>query len=71
MFGFGKKKKPELTDGNSATPETQSTPTPAEPQGLFARLKRGLTKTGNTLTEGMSTLVLGKKKIDEEVLEER
>ena len=70
MFGFGKKKKPELTDGNSATPETQSTPTPAEPQGLFARLKRGLTKTGNTLTEGMSTLVLGKKKIDEEVLEE-
>ena len=70
MFGFGKKNKPELKNGNSATPETQSTPTPAEPQGLFARLKRGLTKTGNTLTEGMSTLVLGKKKIDEEVLEE-
>jgi len=39
-------------------------------EGLFARLKQGLSKTGNTLTEGMSTLVLGKKKVDDEVLEE-
>lgn len=38
--------------------------------GLFARLKRGLSKTGNTLTEGMDTLVMGKKKVDDEVLEE-
>lgn len=38
--------------------------------GLFARLKQGLSKTGNTLTEGMDTLVMGKKKVDDEVLEE-
>ena len=39
-------------------------------KGLFQRLKSGLSKTSNTLTEGMSALVLGKKKIDEDVLEE-
>ncbi|HRJ53182.1 MAG TPA: signal recognition particle-docking protein FtsY [Candidatus Thiothrix moscowensis] len=38
--------------------------------GLFARLKRGLSKTGHALTEGMDTLVKGKKKVDDEVLEE-
>ncbi len=70
MFGFGKKKKPELTDGNSATPEVGATTPASEPKSLFARLKQGLAKTGSTLTEGMSALVLGKKKIDEEVLEE-
>jgi len=43
---------------------------PTEKQGLFQRLKSGLAKTSNTLTEGMSSLVLGKKKIDDEVLEE-
>jgi len=41
-----------------------------ETEGLFARLKKGLSKTGNTITEGMGTLVLGKKKIDEDVLDE-
>lgn len=39
-------------------------------QGLFDRLKSGLAKTGSTLTEGMGALVLGKKKIDDDVLEE-
>ncbi|MCL4112251.1 UNVERIFIED_CONTAM: hypothetical protein GTU68_022745 [Idotea baltica] len=41
-----------------------------EKKGLFQRLKSGLAKTSSTLTEGMSSLVLGKKKIDEDVLEE-
>ena len=45
-------------------------PEPSEKKGLFQRLKSGLAKTSNTLTEGMSSLVLGKKKIDDEVLEE-
>lgn len=39
-------------------------------EGLFKRLRSGLSKTGNSLTEGMSTIVLGKKKIDEDVLED-
>jgi len=39
-------------------------------KGLFQRLRSGLSKTGSALTEGMGSLVLGKKKIDDEVLEE-
>ncbi len=39
-------------------------------EGLFDRLRSGLSKTGSTLTEGMGALVLGKKKIDDDVLEE-
>lgn len=69
MFGFGKKKKPDLPVGTS-TPDSPTTPTVAEKGGLFARLKRGLTKTSQSLTEGIGALVLGKKKIDDEVLEE-
>ena len=39
-------------------------------KGLFNRLRSGLSKTSNSLTEGISSLVLGKKKIDDDVLEE-
>ena len=38
--------------------------------GLLGRLRQGLSKTGGAITEGMGSLVLGKKKIDEDVLEE-
>ena len=38
--------------------------------GLFARLKQGLSRTGSSLTEGVEALVLGKKQIDDEVLED-
>lgn len=43
---------------------------PAETNGLWGRLKTGLARTRAGLTEGLASLVLGKKKIDEEVLEE-
>ena len=67
MFGFGKKKNQELPE--NATDASQVSPdAPAE--GLFARLKRGLSKTSHALTEGMDTLVMGKKQIDDDVLEE-
>ena len=48
-----------------------SEPTP-EPKkaGILSRLRSGLSKTGSALTEGMGALVLGKKKIDEDILEE-
>lgn len=61
MFGFKKKKKP-----NTGTEETQEKPS----AGLFSRLKQGLSRTSESLTDGMGTLILGKKKIDDEVLEE-
>jgi fused signal recognition particle receptor len=52
----------------------QENPEPAEKpkakRGLFSRLKQGLSKTGSAITEGMGALVLGKKKIDDDLLEE-
>ena len=38
--------------------------------GLFSRLKKGLSRTGSSLAEGVSTAVLGKKQLDDDVLEE-
>ncbi|WP_283189334.1 signal recognition particle-docking protein FtsY [Pseudomonas sp. PMCC200344] len=50
---------------------------PAEPvrteetkAGFFARLKQGLTKTSASIGEGMASLFLGKKIIDDELLED-
>ena len=40
-----------------------------EKNGLFARLKAGLTKTRSALTTGISNLFLGKKTLDAELLE--
>ncbi len=39
-------------------------------EGLFSRLRSGLSKTSSSITEGMGDLVLGKKKIDEDLLED-
>ncbi|SFB38429.1 signal recognition particle-docking protein FtsY [Azotobacter beijerinckii] len=38
--------------------------------GFFSRLRQGLAKTGSTLGEGMASLFLGEKAIDDELLEE-
>lgn len=44
---------------------------PAETKlGFFARLKQGLSKTSASIGEGMASLFLGKKAIDDELLEE-
>ncbi|KXJ30565.1 signal recognition particle-docking protein FtsY [Pseudomonas sp. HUK17] len=45
---------------------------PAEPAklGFFARLRQGLSKTSASLGEGMASLFLGKKAIDDDLLEE-
>jgi len=58
MFGFKKK-------STSDTPESDS-----PKAGLFSRLKDGLKRTRSGLTDGMSDLVLGKKTIDDELLED-
>ncbi|MBF4213381.1 signal recognition particle-docking protein FtsY, partial [Pseudomonas donghuensis] len=51
--------------------------TPVEPvrteeskAGFFARLKQGLSKTSASIGEGMASLFLGKKIIDDELLED-
>ncbi|MCK5726346.1 MAG: signal recognition particle-docking protein FtsY [Thiotrichaceae bacterium] len=60
MFGFEKKKN--LSNEKASEKE--------KPKGLFQRLKSGLSKTGNNLTDGVGSLLLGKKQIDDEILEE-
>ncbi|MEJ2059467.1 MAG: signal recognition particle-docking protein FtsY [Gammaproteobacteria bacterium] len=62
MFGF-KKKQPK--DNTEKAPAAE-----ASRPGMFARLRQGLSKTGHGLTDGMATLMLGKKQIDDELLEE-
>jgi len=58
MFGFKNKSTRDTTP--SDTPKT----------GLFTRLKAGLKRTRSGLTEGLSDLVLGRKAINDELLEE-
>jgi fused signal recognition particle receptor len=57
MLGFRKKN----AEQNQETPEKA---------GLFSRLKSGLSRTRHSLTDGVATLVLGSKAIDNELLEE-
>ncbi len=60
-------------DGNAA--EVPATPQPApepvvEKKGLFARLRAGLARTSASIGEGMASLFLGRKAIDEDLLDE-
>lgn len=59
MFGFKK-------EAGSSPDRSQS----EEQSGLWRRLKSGLTRTRRGLTSGLADLVLGRKEIDAEVLEE-
>ena len=61
MFGFGKGKKEQQSGAQQAEEKKP---------GLFARLKGGLSRTRSTLTDGIGDLVLGRKEIDDELLEE-
>jgi fused signal recognition particle receptor len=80
MFGFGKKK-----DESPKTPEQMETPAAEdaspEPEAaaevesgkkpsLFARLKQGLSKTRSGFGDAVADMVLGKKEIDDELLED-
>ncbi|KAF0867418.1 signal recognition particle-docking protein FtsY [Pseudomonas sp. LD120] len=56
-------------------PEPEPVIEPARPAdenkvGFFARLKQGLSKTSASIGEGMASLFLGKKAIDDELLED-
>ncbi|CAG8864426.1 Signal recognition particle receptor FtsY [Pseudomonas fluorescens] len=56
----------------AATPEPVKAAVAAEESkgGFFARLKQGLSKTSASIGEGMASLFLGKKAIDDDLLEE-
>jgi len=85
MFSFLRKKtktseatSPEVEqEAVVEAPEPPPEPTPeltsteqAEKPGFFGRLKQGLSRSSNKLTEGFASLVLGRKTIDEDLLEE-
>jgi len=64
MFGFGKNKSQDTA--RSEVPQESA----AKKPGLFSRLKAGLSKTRSGLSDGITTLVAGRKQIDDELLED-
>jgi len=62
-----RQEKEQQKEQQKAAEKLQEKPTQ---KGLFSRLKQGLSRTGESLGEGVGTLLLGKKQIDDEVLEE-
>ncbi|MFO7984633.1 MAG: signal recognition particle-docking protein FtsY [Desulfatiglandaceae bacterium] len=81
MARFFKRKKKESTEEENGpeglAPETASEVEPQPPEGakagengLFKRLSRGLSKTRSTLTGRMGQLLLGKKEITQELLDD-
>ena len=68
MFGF-KKSKSSKSDGQQ-TSESADENAAGKKDGLFSRLAKGLKRTRSGLTEGVASLVLGQKEIDDDILEE-
>jgi fused signal recognition particle receptor len=66
MFGFRKKGG----GGPPADEQPEQAAAPESKTGWFARLKKGLSKTRSGLTEGLASVVLGARAIDDELLEE-
>ena len=66
IFGFGRDR--DKTAAPVDPPEEKSDKT--RRKGLFARLRDGLAKTRSGLTEGISRLLSGRRKIDDALLEE-
>jgi len=63
MFGFGKRTGSESVKEESAQEESGKS-------SFFSRLKAGLGRTRSGFTAGLGSLLLGKKEIDDELLEE-
>jgi fused signal recognition particle receptor len=73
VFGFGKKKQPGDTLPDQDSEAEQSAPRQSDEttgQGMFARLREKLGRTRSNLTDGLASLLLGRKQIDDELLEE-
>jgi fused signal recognition particle receptor len=60
----------DIPPPSSSEHKESVTQTAEQKQGFFARLTQGLKRTRSNITENVATLMLGKKAIDEEVLEE-
>lgn len=68
MFNFLKRNKANIEEPADVTVTAKS----AEPtkSSVFSRLKKGLSRTRHSFTEGVAHLFLGKKTIDAEILEQ-
>ena len=72
--------QPVQAPTGAPAPDTKVAETPRPPvqakqeetakEGLFSRLRRGLGRTSDNLVHGLGTLFLGRKEIDEELIEE-
>ena len=60
----------EQVEAETPLPKPVEIETHQQKQGFFKRLKSQLTKTRSNLTDGLADLLLGKKQIDDELLEE-
>ncbi|ADJ28603.1 signal recognition particle-docking protein FtsY [Nitrosococcus watsonii] len=69
MVSFFKRKRKSPEQNSEATPPPATTQA-REKQSLFKRLRERLGRTRNNLTGGIADLMLGKKSIDDELLEE-
>lgn len=59
----------EFSSDMPAQPVTQSKPSAANGSGFYARLKRGLSRTGNQFAATLGDLFLGKKTLDADLME--
>jgi fused signal recognition particle receptor len=59
-----------VSDTRPPSPSAAPTAEPARRNGWFARLKEGLKRTSSTIGEGLGNLFLGRKEIDDALLEE-
>jgi fused signal recognition particle receptor len=71
MFGFKKRTGTTAGEAQAASADnTGASPPDNEPKGLFARLRAGLARTRANLSDGLGALLLGKKAIDQDLLDE-
>lgn len=80
MFSFLRKKDQDTATDKASMPEQQAIipeenttslqPETSARRGVFARLKGQLSKTRKVLNDGLANLVLGKKEIDQDLLDE-
>ncbi len=84
MFDFFKSKKGSVEETKKQPQDKTLEPTvaateaakpiveilPARKPGLFKRMQQGLSRTRGGLSDGLASLLLGKKEIDEDLLEE-
>ena len=69
MFSFLKSQKSQKPESENTSGEN-SGDLQEQPNGLFSRLKQGLNRTRSNLTDGLATLVLGAKTIDDDLMEQ-